>query len=156
MWIQSAQIGADGGHAAGRKLLRDMYEARFNAPVPEILITDRGKPYFSGNPVFFSISHTKKHVFCVFSDQEVGIDAEETDRDVGLRLAEKILSPTEMAQFRKAADPRDALLRFWVLKEAAAKCTGSGLTGYPNQTAFSLDDDRLSVIDGCYVAVITG
>ena len=49
-----------------------------------------------------------------------------------------------------------SLLRFWVLKEAAAKLTGEGLRGYPNHTDFSPDDPRITVIDGCYVAVLEG
>ena len=124
--------------------------------MPPILITPRGKPYFSGNPVFFSISHTKNHVFCALSPRPIGIDAEELDRDINLRLAEKILSETEYAQYLQAEDPRTALLTFWVLKEAQAKATGQGLRGYPNSTNFSLDDPRVRQIHGCLVAVIEG
>lgn len=154
MQIGSARIGSEGGHAAGRALLKAMYTAAYGAPMPNILISDRGKPFFENSPVHFSVSHTKKHAFCVLSDRPVGIDAEETDRDISLKLADKILSPSEKNQYDTAEDQRDALLRFWVLKEAEAKCTGKGLTGYPDRTAFSLDDPRVCVIDGCYVAVI--
>ena len=117
-------------------------------------MTHRGKPYFSDGSCHFSISHTKDHVFCILADCPVGIDAEEETRQIDLRLAEKILSPKEKEQYDKAADKRLALLRFWVLKEASAKCTGEGLQGYPNQTNFSLDDPRVTKIDGCLVAVI--
>ena len=154
MLIQSAVIGPEGGHACGRRLLKAMYEETYGSPMPPVLTTDRGKPFFENSPIHFSITHTKKHAFCVLSEREVGIDAEETDRNISLKLADKILSPTEKERFDAAADKRDALLRFWVLKEAAAKCTGEGLTGYPNHTDFSPDDPRISVIDGCYVAVI--
>ena len=47
-----------------------------------------------------------------------------------------------------------ALLTFWVLKEAQVKRTGEGLRGYPNKTDFSLDDPRVTEMDGCLVAVI--
>jgi phosphopantetheinyl transferase len=73
---------------------------------------------------------------------------------VFLRLADKILSPSEKTQYDAAQDKRLALLTFWVLKEAAAKQTGDGLRGYPNQTNFSLCDPRVQAIDGCLVAVI--
>lgn len=155
MYIQSAVIGSEDGHIAGRKLLREMYESRFGQPMPEILITDRGKPYFAGSNVHFSISHTDKTVFCVLSDCPVGIDAEELDRHMNLRLADKILSPTEKAQFDEAADKHQALLTFWVLKEAGVKCSGTGLTGYPNKTNYSLNDPRAQIIGSCIVAVIT-
>ena len=100
------------------------------------------------------MSHTKKRVFCVLSERKVGIDAEETDRVVDLRLAQKILSQPEKAQYEKESDKNRSLLRFWVLKEALVKCTGEGLRGYPNHTDFSLNDPRLQEMDGCFVAVI--
>ena len=137
-------------HDAALLLLQKLYEK----PLPEIRRTERGKPYFADAPLHFSISHTKKHVFCALSDRPIGIDAEEADRDIRLSLAEKILSPGELEQFRKSHDPRQALLQFWVLKEAAAKCSGEGLQGYPNHTDFSLYDPRVQEIDGCLVAVI--
>ena len=142
------------GHAAGRQLLARMYTARFGKPMPEILVADRGKPYFSDGSAHFSISHTKNHVFCVLSDRPVGIDAEETDRKIDLRLAEKILSPAEKLRYDRSENKPEALLRLWVLKEAAAKLSGDGLRGYPNQTDFSPDDPRIQIIDDCFVAVI--
>ena len=124
--------------------------------MPKILIADWGKPYFPESRLHFSISHTPNHAFCVLSDHIVGIDAEELDRKMNLKLAEKVLSPTEKMQFDAATDQRKALLTFWVLKEAAVKLTGEGLQGYPNHTNFSLDDPRVTEIDGCLVAVLEG
>ena len=43
---------------------------------------------------------------------------------------------------------------FWVLKEAAAKLTGEGIKGYPNQTDFDLTDPRVQQLCGCLVAVV--
>ena len=143
-----------GGHPDGRALLSRLYADHIGGAEPEIALTDRGKPYYRQSPVHFSISHTRHHVFCVLSDRPVGIDAEEIDRDIDLRLAEKILSAKELAQFQTAPDPRRALLTFWVLKEALAKATGEGLRGYPNHTDFSLDDPRVTEKDHCLVAVI--
>ena len=117
-------------------------------------IAPRGKPFFEDSPYHFSISHTKNHAFCVLAPYPVGIDAEEKDRKVNLRLADKILSVPERIRFERATDPQAALLRLWVLKEAAAKLTGEGLHGYPDQTDFSMEDDRIFEIDGCYVAVL--
>ena len=108
----------------------------------------------SGN-LHFSISHTKNHVFCALSDRPVGLDAEEMDRDVNLRLAEKILSQAETVRWEASPDKRAALLRLWVLKEAAAKLSGEGLKGYPNHTDFDPEDPRIMELDGCFVAVFT-
>ena len=154
MRIASCELKGITGHEAGRLLLARLYREETGEDLPSIAVTERGKPYFEDSSLHFSISHTKKHAFCVLSREKVGIDAEEKDRNIDLRLADKILSPTEKQQFDAAEDKRLALLRFWVLKEAAAKATGEGLRGYPNHTAFSLDDPRVTEIDGCLVAVV--
>ena len=142
------------GHEAGRQLLAQMYEAYTGDPMPPIIIAPGGKPYFENDPVQFSITHTTRHVFCALSDRPIGIDAEEADRKINRLLAEKILSENEKNQYDQAEDKEKALLTFWVLKEAAAKCTGEGIHGYPNQTAFSLDDPRVNIVNGCIVAVV--
>ena len=154
MVLEYERIEGKEGHQAGRKLLAKLYRDYTGRQMPEILVTHRGKPYFQDSSLHFSISHTKHHVFCALSDKPMGIDAEELDRDIDLRLAEKILSSTEKTQFDEAQDKRLALLTFWVLKEAAAKCTGEGLRGYPNKTDFRLDDSRVQIVDGCLVALI--
>lgn len=154
MLVGSAAIGTNSPHQAGLMLLTQLYESRYGQPIPAIRVTPRGKPFFQDSPVHFSISHTKTQVFCVLSDRPVGIDAEDLDRPIRLELAEKILSPTEISYYEQSRDKRDTLLRFWVLKEAAAKCSGEGLRGYPNHTDFSPEDSRIRVMDHCYVAII--
>ena len=150
MEILSEQLNGRDPHQAGLALLQKLY----GAPLPEIRRTPLGKPYFVGENGHFSISHTKNYVFCALGENPIGIDAEELDRDIRLALAEKILSAGEYAQFQNARDKRKALLTFWVLKEAAGKCEGTGLQLWPNHTDFSLDDPRVQELDGCLVAVI--
>ena len=153
MIIGSCELNGRTGHDAGRELLAQLYPGE---NLPPIAVTDRGKPYFVDSPWYFSISHTPCHAFCVLSECPVGIDAEEMDRNINLRLAEKVLSPMEKDQFDAAEDKRAVLLKFWVLKEAAAKLSGVGLNGYPNHTEFTLDDPRVGEMDGCYVAIVEG
>ena len=154
MKIASCELAGRTGHQAGRQLLAELYRAETGEVLPEIRITDRGKPYFPDSPWHFSISHTPKHAFCVLSRNNIGIDAEELDRKINLKLAEKILSPREKQQFDAAENKEKALLTFWVLKEAAAKLSGEGLRGYPNHPYFSLEDPRVTELDGCIVAVM--
>ena len=156
MQIKWERLDGRGGHEAGRQLLARLYRAETGADCPAILTTPRGKPYFEDSPLHFSITHTKNHAFCVLSPHPVGIDAEEKDRKINLRLAKKILSDSERVRFDGAADQCDALLRLWVLKEAAGKLTGDGINGYPNHTDFDPCDPRIQEIDGCYVAVFEG
>ena len=142
--------GAD-GHQTGLALLEKLY----GGVLPEIRRTKLGKPYFVDCPLHFSVTHTKNYVFVALSDKPIGIDAEELDRNINLSLAEKILSPGEYAQYENAEDKRLALLRFWVLKEAAGKYTGEGLQCWPNHTNFSLEDPRVFEAENCLVAVLT-
>ena len=142
------------GHKAGRWLLASLYREATGLPLPEICVTDRGKPYFKDSPLHFSITHTKKHAFCVLSHYNVGIDAEELDRRVSLKLADRVLSPGELAQFQQAEDQKKTLLTFWVLKEAQVKLTGEGLRGFPNHTDFVLPHEAVRELDGCLVAIL--
>ena len=153
MILESRLLNGQTGHAAGRELLAELYLRETGETLPPIRITERGKPYFPNSPWHFSISHTKRRVFCALSRKNIGIDAEELDRNINLKLADKILSETEMARFDGT---RQSLLKFWVLKEASVKLTGEGLRGFPNHTDFSPDDPRIAEIDGCYVAVLEG
>ena len=155
MILGSMELKGLSGHKAGRILLKQLWDNHIGGEFPEIAIADRGKPYFVDSSWHFSISHTKRRVFCALSEGNVGIDAEELDRNINLRLAEKILSPAEKDHFDSAADKRLALLKFWVLKEAAAKLNGEGLRGYPNHTDFSPEDPRIREMEGCLVAVLT-
>ena len=141
---------------AGKLLLAQMYEELTGEEMPPIEKAPRGKPYFPGSNLHFSITHTKTTVFCAISDVPLGIDAEDLNRRVSPTLAQKLLSPAEFAQYEAvpAEERNEALLRFWVLKEAEAKCSGLGLRGYPDHTDFDLNDPRVSKIGECIVAVI--
>ncbi len=154
-YLASKKLHGCPGHEAGRALLAALYAETVGTPLPPIEIAPGGKPYFADSPWHFSISHTQNHVFCVLSDRPIGIDAEELSRRVTKKLAQKILSPAEFAQYARAEDKNKALLTFWVLKEAQAKLTGRGIQYPPNQTEFSLSDSRLRELDGCLVAIIT-
>ena len=92
MRIASCKLEGRTGHEAGRQLLEMLYREAAGEDLPEIRITDRGKPYFPDSSWHFSISHTRSHAFCVLSRNNVGLDAEESDRKINLKLSEKILS----------------------------------------------------------------
>ena len=135
MILGSCELLGRTGHDGGRELLAKLYREATGEALPEIAVTERGKPYFVDSPWQFSISHTHRRVFCALSQRNVGIDAEELDRNINLKLADKVLSESETAQFEKAQDKRRALLTFWVLKEAAVKLAGTGLRAGPTKPA---------------------
>lgn len=154
MRLAECTLDGQNQHDAGRALLRQLYLEETGQELPQILLTKRGYPYFRNSPYHFSITHTKHHAFCVLSRRRVGIDAEELGRRVRPPVIDRVLSPFERAQYDRAEDKDRAFLTFWVLKEAQAKCRGTGLQGFPNHTRFSLDDPRVTEVDGCLVAII--
>ncbi len=143
------------GHEAGRQLLERLYFQVTGEALPEIAIAPGGKPCFVGSPWHFSISHTPRHVFVALHTAPVGIDAEELDRSVSDKLPSRVLSASEFAQYAAAPDKSRAFLTLWVLKEAAAKCSGKGIKYPENTTNFSLSDPRVREYLGCLVAVVT-
>ena len=157
MKLAFCELKDETGHTAGRRLLQELYREETGECLPEIALTPRGKPYFINSDWHFSITHTRHYAFCALSQNPIGIDAEELDRDIDLRLADKMLSEQEFAQYEQATDKRLALLTFWVLKEAQAKLTGEGLHGYPDKnTNFSLEDTRVSIQNNCLLAILEG
>lgn len=139
------------GHQAGLALLETMFREETGQALPSIDRTPQGKPFFSDNPLHFSISHTKSHVFCCLARENVGIDAEQIGREISPLVKERLCSPAEQSRIKT----NDDLLRLWVLKESYAKFTGRGIGNYLKATDFSPDDARIQIIDGCYVAVFT-
>lgn len=154
MIAASCCLDGRSGHQAGRLLLERLYRQATGEPLPDIRLTDRGKPYFENSPWYFSITHTDRHAFCVLSLAPVGIDAEELDRSVRFSLIKRVLSPAEERRFAQARNPPEAFLCLWVLKEADAKRSGLGITGFPNGTDFSPDDPRIHRWAGCLVAIV--
>lgn len=154
MIVAACTLDGRSGHDAGRELLRRLYWELTGQSMPAIEIAERGKPFFPGNPLHFSITHTPRHAFCVLAHCPVGIDAEELDRRFMPSLISKVLSPAEQCRYAEASEPQRAFLSLWVLKEASVKLTGEGLRGYPNQTNFSPDDSRVQEWDGCLFAVM--
>lgn len=150
------KLDSEDGHTAGRQLLETLYRQVTRQPMPPIAVTDRGKPYFADDRWHFSVSHTKRHVFCCLSEKNIGIDAEEMNRVVDLRLAERYLSPSEKCRWDASRDRNAALLRLWVQKEAYAKLTGFGIGNYLKMTDFDPENQSIMCIDGCFVAVLEG
>ena len=148
------RLGEADGHTVAYQLLEKLWQEETGKPFPTIARTEKGKPYFLGEKLHFSITHTKTCAFCALSDRPVGIDAEPLTRKINPAHAQKLLSPEEYMQYENAADPNRALLTFWVLKEAEAKCTGEGIRIHPTHTTFSLTDARVQEMMDCLVAVI--
>ena len=152
MFLLYEALNGRSGHEVGRQLLEKLYIQATGKPLPPIAVTPRGKPYFPDGNWHFSISHTRNFAFCALSRKNIGLDAEEKGRAVSPVMIAKFTSDKEKA--RLGADPQDAFLRLWVLKEADAKRTGRGMGNWLKDTDFDPFDPRIQVINGCYVAVL--
>lgn len=95
--------------------------------IPEVAFTDAGKPYFVNSEIHFSLAHSKALCAVALSGRPVGVDIERRRLSYGARLIERSLSETEKSAFD------GNFTRIWCRKEAVAKMTGTGITGYPNQ-----------------------
>ena len=152
MKLAHCRLTGQTGHEAGRQLLAELYREETGENLPEIRVTDLGKPYFVDSDRHFSISHTKNHAFCVLSRENIGMDAEEIGRRVSENFLVRYLSPSERE--RLGDDPQDGALRLWVLKEAEGKRTGKGIGDWMKNTDFDPCSEKIQEIDGCYVAVL--
>lgn len=73
-----------------------LYKKEKGAPLPEILFSDRGKPYIAGGPAI-SVSHDKALVAVAMSDtfSQIGVDIQEQPNPVmASRVRRRFLTPT--------------------------------------------------------------
>lgn len=96
-----------------------------------IAVGEKGKPFFLYNQgLHFSISHTKDHIAIAIGSRPVGIDIEQL-RPYKIEVVRRFFHPDEYA-FIDSLMPEqqaEAFTRLWTMKEAAVKCTGTGIAG---------------------------
>ena len=86
---------------------------------------ENGKPFTRSHPeVRFSLSHAENFAVCAFSDNEVGIDCESSDRSVSERVQSRYFSEKEKLSF--ASSP----ILLWTAKESISKLLGCGVSGF--------------------------
>ena len=99
----------------------------FTAKSP-ILYNEYGKPY-KAEPPYFNISHSGDKVGIFLSDScEVGFDIQHI-KNYNAKLSDYVFVEEEKAGLK---DGTDFAVR-WAMKEAAAKCVGSGLKSVKSQ-----------------------
>lgn len=89
---------------------------------------ENGKPYFTGLPVFFSVTHSGEYWMCVFSNNPVGIDLQRKDtKNNGEKIARRFFHPEEVAFLEE--HQWGAFFDVWAAKESYLKYTGRGIAG---------------------------
>lgn len=86
-----------------------------------------GKPYFKGNPIYFSLSHSGDYVAVAINDSPVGVDIQvikDVDYDL---LSKKIMSNQEHQVYLTTNDKIKYFYKIFTSKEAYSKFVGIGL-----------------------------
>ena len=141
LYVCAAGNTSPDASAAVRRLLKNAFYQLSGAAMPEIRTQPGGKPDWPDCTWHFSLCHTRQAVFCAISDGIVGLDAEKI-RPVSSATISRVLSPEELQQYDGS---EEMFLRFWTLKEAYVKYTGTGLQGYPNKISFTLHPEGASL-----------
>lgn len=93
---------------------------------------EHGKPYISGNPWYFNLSHSGEYLAMVFSTRECGIDIQERREVKNFERMCGKFSPQEDRMCRDVGEC--AFFDVWVCKEAYGKCIGVGLNNHVLKT----------------------
>ncbi len=120
-----------------------------NIDKEEICRNKNGKPFFANTSLpKFNISHTKGlTVLALSNSSDVGIDVEETSRNISRSLLNsRLFSQEEKASFKTTMD----FLTLWTKKESAIKCIGGTIATDFTKTSF--DDDK--VVGDAYQGLI--
>lgn len=113
---------------------------------------EKGKPYFEGNQIYFSLSHSGRYVACAVSNEPIGIDLQ-THTANNKQAIEKALTKNqlEMIKAMPPAKQKTALYDFWTLKESVFKCTNLGNIRTPIDFEFHNAGGRLCITYQDYV-----
>lgn len=112
----------------GRMLLFKSIKEIYNLELSpkSIAYNDYGKPYFKGNPVHFSISHSGEIVVCAVNDHsEIGIDIEKMS-DRNIIDFEPLIDQKEWLKISTSENPKISFYDYWTKKEATIKVYGEG------------------------------
>lgn len=88
----------------------------------EIYYHQSGKPFLKGSKINISISHSADFVSVFISEKKIGIDIEQTTRNID-RVATRFLHPKEQAFIKRLENQQLAKILFWSAKEAIFKCS---------------------------------
>lgn len=123
--------------------------------------TPTGKPFLSGYPILFNLSHSGDWALLAFCrDRPLGIDVEAHRSLPVLSLARRFFQPSELATLEALAPTKQEQLFFdyWTAKEAYLKATGEGL-GALSRVAVDervIEAQRLPLEPGYSAAIVVG
>lgn len=109
-------------------------------PIGDVAFTVTGKPFIPDSDFHFSLSHSHGICAVAISDHPVGVDVEQIGTIYPPNMIKRSLTDAEKAVFN------GDFTRLWCRKEAVAKMTGDGITGYPQNidtTTFTFHEQQV-------------
>ncbi len=104
--------------------VKQVLDEYFALPNATIIRNENGKPYLeNGKSLFFSVTHTEDMLYIAFSDENVGVDAENLSRMVHFLPIVKKFSLEEREEIRSETD----FFYHWTAKESAVKWLGGSI-----------------------------
>ncbi len=115
--------------AAGHLL--DQVLRKYGLDPEEVSLGSSGRPFFPGNPLYFSLSHTTGAAVIAVYDVPVGVDMEMVqEKKYSESMIRRFYLPAEKEALLHASDEGARLrlfIRMWTVKEAYGKCIGTGI-----------------------------
>lgn len=90
----------------------------------KIEYANSGKPFLKDSKKQISISHSADFVCVFLSDNNIGIDVEQSTRSID-RVAARFLHPDEQKHFTSEGKQQEAKILYWAAKEAIFKCSAA-------------------------------
>ena len=115
------------GIGAELLLIHALRSLKRDLPLPLMIEKEPGgKPFLSGTPIHFSLSHSGEIAACALCDAPVGIDVE-TERPLKEPLLRRCFSEEEQRLILASEYPAASFTSLWTQKESYLKATGEGL-----------------------------
>ena len=102
---------------SSRVFTERMLRTHYGIAAPQFVRGEHGKPYLTGEDLFFSLSHSHGRTFLAIAKEEIGLDAEWRARPLPRAYLDR-LTPAEQ---------EEDFFRLWTAKEAYIKYCGGTL-----------------------------
>ncbi len=143
----ACRVSGERRRSLGAGLLLEYIRSVFHIDAP-LVYSPEGKPSFSGDAIFFNLSHSADCVMAAVGKAPLGVDLEYL-RDTNYHsLAGRFFSPEEQKTLSVSQTPQDTFFTLWTQKEAVMKANGKGF-GLP-MPSFTVTDGHVSLGGICY------
>lgn len=94
---------------------------------PTLAYSEKGKPFFKKENLFFNLSHSKGKVCAAISDVgEIGIDVQKKS-SFSVNMIKRVFAENECQLSENLPDKDSFFTRLWAIKESFLKNTGVGI-----------------------------